>query len=219
LVNSTIIQPVNNSRSLNSTLVFAREWLNRSGELPPTIRVTLMDYWTKQSPRQMSGMEAIIQLINKYAHRWQDLHVSVPPPVSYRKSEATLKLDPFFLSIISSALRMHDSVQLTYASITSFALLTLSGRMTPTLTSGSSVGECLEMLRRAPGITDCKLTNISVDRVHTYLFLNHHIIHPNLKSLSVYWRWPIPPFFDHVLFPSLRELIFIYFLIVLRVEC
>jgi hypothetical protein len=73
-----------------------------------------------------------------------------------------------------------------------------------------SVDECLEMLRRAPNIVDCKLiidVMIMMDESPpTYPFPDHRIVHPNLKSLSASVLGSAPLLFRHLSFPSLCEL-------------
>jgi hypothetical protein len=70
------IRLVHDIPSLNSTLIFAQEWLDRSGQLPLTIHVTASP--SNDVTLQMSAMEAVIELINEYAHRWQDLQLRMP---------------------------------------------------------------------------------------------------------------------------------------------
>lgn len=62
---TTIDIRLNDSRSLKPTLVYSREWLNRSGQLPLTIHFTA----AKVPSLLTIEMNTVIELINEYAHR------------------------------------------------------------------------------------------------------------------------------------------------------
>jgi len=209
------IRLVNNRTSLNSTLIFAREWLNRSGQLPLTIHIT--GSATSASSLQMNGMKTIIKLINEYAHRWQDLQLKIPAGLlqgfrSDPQGRSVLRN----LTIVCRGQRAPYSFRPQHARLRPsvvhiehwFRLVDIEWNNVTQVEVDFPVDECLEMLRRAPKVMDCKLIDIFVDPFPTYPFPVHRIVHPNLKSLSVSVSEPESPplLFHHISFPSLCEL-------------
>ena len=209
------IQLFSNIPWLNSTLDLAREWLSRSGQLPLTINVTCYTMMNISSS-QMNAMEAIIKLINEYAHRWQDLQLRVPASLlqgirSDSQGRSTLRNllivcheRTHFFPFSPQNARLHPTaVHIEYR----FRLVDIEWNNVTHVVGNFSVDECLEMLRRAPRVTDFKLNKIFVDPSPTYPYpFPNCIVHPNLKSLSVSIPRPVPLLFHHASFPSLHEL-------------
>ena len=213
------IRLVNNSESLNSTLIFARDWLNRSGQLPLTIHISIKGATTRASSRRTSGMATVIKLINEYAHCWHDLQLRIPDSLLQE-----FRSDPQGRSILRKLLIVCDKDQPHYAFRPQHARLCPTvvriqhrfhlvdiewNNVTQVEVNNFSVDECLEMFRRAPRITDCMLTCIYVDPSPAYPFPGHRIVHPNLKSFSVSvinGFGSAPLLFRHISFPSLCEL-------------
>ena len=209
------IRLVGNTSSLDSTLIFAREWLNRSGQLPLTIHVT--GSTMSVAPLEMITMEAVIKLVNEYAHRWQDLQLRIPGGLLQK-----IRSDPQGRSILHNLLivcrerRPHYAFHPQYARLRPtvvhiqyrFRLVDIEWDNVTRVEVGFPIDECLEMLRRAPRIIDCKLIDIFVDPSPTYPFPDHRIVHRNLKSLSVsvFGLGSAPLLFQHISFPSLCEL-------------
>ncbi|KIM35314.1 hypothetical protein M413DRAFT_14612 [Hebeloma cylindrosporum] len=205
----------NNSTLLNSTLDLVEEWLEWSGQLPLTIRVTATSM--NASALQMIKMEMVIDIINNYAHRWQDLQLMVPLCLLQQ-----IRSDSQGRSILRNL-----SIACSERPVQQFSFDPQNARLSPTVIRikhwlrfvdiewdnvthvevNFPLDECLEMLRRAPKILDCKLTTVFVDRSPAYPFPDHPIVHPNLKSLSIYtFQSPSPQLFHHLSLPSLREL-------------
>lgn len=200
----------------NSFLV--KEWINHAGQLPLSLNVYLSD-----NSREDSEVE-IINVLNQYSDRWlhlkckgpfsllsqfssdtQDLPqlrtLNLENPVSYgpfrRITNDKLKLHPLYLNALS------------IAHITLVALDFNCDHLTQLDMRSGSLYECIEVLRRAPLLTQCTFNLLResnpIDHVEFPLPLDP-IVQPRIQYLEitgVLYRG----IFEHLLCPSLKTLV------------
>ena len=186
------------------------EWLERSASLPLTIKFY----------GRLGENDGVSQILNKHSARWYDIHLHVAPTCFPRfdgSSEGNM-LHRLVLHSLTYPITHYDRPKFSMKSEPGPTDLTLMGVGLPyvditwnnlTLASVSriDVGNCVELIRRAPLLQTLRIGNIdSLSGI--FPLPNTRIVHPHLHSLKLLQiinRNASIEFLDSVSFPSLEQ--------------
>ncbi|KAF8195060.1 hypothetical protein BJ912DRAFT_163987 [Pholiota molesta] len=203
----------------DALLVLAKDWLERSD--PCLLSINIF------ASKLTAQLEALIQLVSRYAFRWAQLAYKGP-------NEG---LDHFWSSaegvshIRTLILRAFVPTQLTWwhhgkfelgnlilrptrlemASIFLLKAVTIEwSYLTEVTIANSCISDCLEVLRSAPRLTRCALNprfnpHDPADTAHLELHADHPVVHPAIVELTLTGAH-FPGLLAHVVCPSLRTL-------------
>ena len=188
------------------------EWLERSASLPLTIQ--FFGY---------SGQhDEVSQILNKHSARWYDIHLDIPPtsfPFFDGSSQENI-LHRLVLRCFSSPM-IHDSDSPKFSMKsqprpTNLTLLRLALPYVDiiwtnlTVASVFWVGDCVELIRRAPLLRTLRMRDIH-SHASSFPLPNIRIVHHHLHSLELsemYNQDAAIGFLDSVCFPSLEQWIY-----------
>ncbi|KAF8970167.1 hypothetical protein BDZ97DRAFT_1754169 [Flammula alnicola] len=186
----------------------AQEWIDRSGQLPLSINLCV------NTPDHLPDtlVHRLIAVVNEYSTRWTYLR--------FRGSSKFLSM------IIGSSqgapqlqtLKLHSreggifklgdfkptptKVEMTYLLLGSVNIEW--NNLTHVKAGNLSIGECLELLRRAPQMTHCMLWNVRGRRTHAPIYDNP-ILHTSLQHLELDACSFSSDFLENVSLPSLKS--------------
>ncbi|KDR78756.1 hypothetical protein GALMADRAFT_137766 [Galerina marginata CBS 339.88] len=200
----------------------AREWLNRSGQLPLTIHITAP---ATISPSLDSHFGPMIEFINQHSSRWKELHLTVPPrfvsrfcgdsggaPVLH-----TLKLQYMLPNLLSSrdipenpfSLK-HGKPMPSNVSISKFCSRGVDiewGYITHLSLGSINLTECISVLKLAPRLIHYALSDVRKLSIPPYR-PHKPIVHQVLRELDVStnFRCWVGLFFEAVTLPGLESI-------------
>ncbi|KDR78752.1 hypothetical protein GALMADRAFT_244302 [Galerina marginata CBS 339.88] len=199
----------------------AREWLNRSGQLPLTIHITAP---ATISPSLDSRLGPMIEFINQHSSRWKELHLTVPPrfvsrfcgdsggaPVLH-----TLKLQYMLPNLFCDipdknpfSLK-HGKPMPSNVSISYFCSRGVDiewGYITHLFLGSISLTECISVLKSAPRLIHYALSDVSIPSSPPHR-PHKPIVHQVLRELDVStnFRCWVGLFFEAVTLPGLESI-------------
>ncbi|KDR86101.1 hypothetical protein GALMADRAFT_274780, partial [Galerina marginata CBS 339.88] len=204
-----------------------KEWLSRSGQLPLSISVFERCYVDENcyiAPIEESTahhFHSVIQTLNGYSSRWQNLSVRLPSflcgrfdGTSHADILHTLHVLPEFshdeesngeLTIANSTISPRD------VAICSFRLQSVHiewNVLTHFYAKACYIDECLELLRRSPQLTHCQMAYI-LESNSDFPFPWNPVTHHILRNLHIEFVGEVPEelalFFNNITLPSLTH--------------
>ncbi|PPR02575.1 hypothetical protein CVT26_011963 [Gymnopilus dilepis] len=197
-------------------LDYVRSWINRSGALPLTIYI-----YTKWQDNRLEYLcqcaEYLISLLNSCSGRWQSLTLRLPYSILRRlsgNSDSGSILRS--LKLISANHGTNEGVRFgiagarpahVYLSAISSRVVSLNwGNTTQVELDDLRVDDILELLRNAPRLLICTVSNVDDPAVPTSLDITAH---QSLRELNVVSPVldDVGSFFNHVNLPCLEKLL------------